>query len=128
MSPDTIMGPPETPYSVRDAESGASAPSLAICHPRYSVQVNGCSSKVYSVISNDQNHLYAKLLGSRFAMSGHPRQGPEGLDAVKRMKQNWEVGDVTYGFVQLSSPSTIMDGYTEVVLEEGVEVGVPYSG
>jgi hypothetical protein len=62
---------------------------LSALHPRFSIQVTGCSKSVYKVVG-DHKDLYAYLLGGRDIEDEHPR--PYALAAVRRMKPFWNPG------------------------------------
>lgn len=64
-------------------------------HPRYAFVANGCSSAVYRVIGDHENHIYAKMLASRDLFAEHPRKN-EFIQAVKEMKPFWKSESFTW--------------------------------
>ncbi|KAH8113056.1 hypothetical protein DFH11DRAFT_1705663 [Phellopilus nigrolimitatus] len=63
---------------------------VAVAHPRYSIFAIGCSPSVYNVV--EDKDVYASLLSYRHILQEHPRQTPNSLSAVRRLKPFWKVG------------------------------------
>ncbi len=66
-------------------------------HPRYAINVWGCSPMVYGVV-HDSN-VYAELLISRKVMGQHLRRDERNLAAVQRMKPVWERNNDCYDWI-----------------------------
>ncbi len=66
-------------------------------HPRYAINVWGCSPAVYGVVHNKD--IYAELLISRNVMDEHPRRDEPNLAAVRRMKPVWERNEDCYDWI-----------------------------
>jgi hypothetical protein len=69
-------------------------------HPRYAFSIHGCSSAVYDIIEPSHEAIYANLLASKDFLDEHPRQSPELLNAVERMKPFWHSGQQSYDWVE----------------------------
>jgi hypothetical protein len=88
-SPSQILvSASDVPSSGRQAEA---APKV---HPRYAIFAHGCSPTVYGVVENKDT--FALLLASRDFLAEHPRQDPQCIDAVRRMKALWTAGPQCY--------------------------------
>jgi hypothetical protein len=61
-------------------------------HPRYNVSVYGCSSDVYKVISQSEDERYTLLIQARDFLGEHPRQDPNSLARVRKLKPFWSTG------------------------------------
>ena len=68
-------------------------------HPRYTVTIRGCSSRVYAAIDNGDEPRYQKLLG-RDLYSELVRKSEANVDAVRRMVPLWAEGEASMGWVQ----------------------------
>ena len=71
-------------------------------HPRYTITIRGCSSRVYAPIEPAEEELYEKLLGKN-AFSEHPRQRKANLDAVHRLVPLWSSGDASLDWIKSGS-------------------------
>jgi hypothetical protein len=89
-------------------------------HPRYSIFAYGCSDTVYKVISPTERSTYQLLLGSRDLLGEHPRQDPESLQAVRRMKPFWSLGPDCYDWIE---DTFLRQDVRMQLTDEGVSVG-----
>ncbi|PCH41890.1 hypothetical protein WOLCODRAFT_137608 [Wolfiporia cocos MD-104 SS10] len=79
-------------------------------HPRYSIDIRGCSPAEYPIIEQEAASSYAALLGDQDLSSGHARrdlfseharQNPVSLEAVRRLKPTWTTkGDGGYDWLK----------------------------
>ncbi|CCM07240.1 uncharacterized protein FIBRA_09586 [Fibroporia radiculosa] len=68
-----------------------------IGHPRYAINVTGCSPSVYAVVDSKANYAY--LLGGRDLYEEHPRQDPANLSLVQRLKPTWTLDNHCYDWI-----------------------------
>ncbi|KAH8109132.1 hypothetical protein DFH11DRAFT_1731386 [Phellopilus nigrolimitatus] len=88
-------------------------------HPRYAIFVNGCSPSVYKVVDNED--VYAALLSSRHTLQEHPRQTPDALSAVRRLKPFWIKGPECFDWTDDPKLSGVIP--VEEPVAEGVTTG-----
>lgn len=134
-SPSQTDKDPLRPYIVIEMELGvqSSPPSLNVAvprtgmetrskhHPRYTIIIRGRSSKVYKVIGKDETATYARLLESRSLLAEHPRQDPDFVDAILRLKPMWWYGK-SYDWSNAKN-STTEEHVPQGHAEEEVTVG-----
>ena len=92
-------------------------------HPRYSINVQGCSPASYGVISQVDQPIYERIVGSGGILAEHCRQDAASLGFVRAMKPfmsfgagSWQWFDVRW----LSPASGEQGGITRWVADEGV--------
>jgi hypothetical protein len=76
-------------------------------HPRYVINIIGCSSTVFAVIGSNEKHTFAALLASRSLLDEHPRNTRDCLRAVVRLKPYWAEGNDSFHWI---SPDPSCDG------------------
>lgn len=77
----------------------AGAPST---HPRFAIDVRGCSHAVFAVIKAGEADKYAVLYASRGAVDDHDRHNvPENRAQVERQKPEWVRGDSCYDWADV---------------------------
>ncbi|CAL1698542.1 unnamed protein product [Somion occarium] len=67
-------------------------------HPRYAIDVHGCSPSVYGVVTPKQTALWAQLLAARGLLAEHARQQDENISVLKSLKPTWIRGPECYGY------------------------------
>jgi len=93
-------------------------------HPRYEINIIGCSPKVYNVIKESERASYANLLASCDIVSQHPRQFDEAKDTVLHSKPFWKKGRQSFGWVQPAEDPSVTDEVSPPIPQvEGVFVG-----
>ena len=93
-------------------------------HPRYEINIIGCSPTVYNVIKEEERESYNQLLASHDLLSEHPRQFDEAKDAVLRSKPFWKEGRQSFGWVQpVEEPSVTGEVPFPAPEAEGVFLG-----
>ena len=65
-------------------------------HPRYHITIDGCSNKVYGVITEADSPRFAGILAARGIFSEHSR--PELDSQVQELKPEWNRNRVCYGW------------------------------
>ena len=105
-------GRPRTPPKAKSADQEPATPSRIhipqrgtrhhneIGHARYTIFAYGCSNTVYQGIDAAHKASYALLLNSRDFLGEHPRQSPQTLKAVRRMKPFWSRGEDSYHWIE----------------------------
>ncbi|KAL4246568.1 hypothetical protein ABKN59_008457 [Abortiporus biennis] len=95
-------------------------------HPRYSINVTGCTDKVYAVISDKDNNKFIDLLRLQQFLSEHPRE--KGLKYVEKQKPYFAAGEQSYHWLgcELLNPSSVSETPGEV--PEGILVGEEADG
>lgn len=76
-------------------------------HPRYAFSISGCSPSIYRVVKPDEQAVYMNLLASHSLFQENPRQYPDNVAALKRLKPLWSCGFETYGWALSDGPSSI---------------------
>ena len=66
-------------------------------HPRYFINIDGCSHKVYGVITEADNPRFARILAAHDLFAEHAR--PELKDQVQEMKPEWNRNRACYGWM-----------------------------
>ncbi|THG97518.1 hypothetical protein EW026_g4488 [Hermanssonia centrifuga] len=57
-------------------------------HPRYHINIRGCSGAVYGVVNNED--AYAKVVAPHNIIADHPKKSPRNLAALRRLKPVWQ--------------------------------------
>lgn len=94
-------------------------------HPRYYVNILGCSSSVYNVVSKSEKDVFAGLLAVRGIFEEHARNQPENLTLVKRTKPEWQRETAFYDWTDIAelriTPRSESTGEGEVLTGELAE-------
>ncbi|TFK36232.1 hypothetical protein BDQ12DRAFT_254389 [Crucibulum laeve] len=81
-----------TPFIIRNGVSSRNNQSHRPC---YDIELNGFTPELYPITESHQP-AYKQLLLSGGLLTDHPRQTPEALAAVKRLKPFWDDGPEFY--------------------------------
>jgi hypothetical protein len=84
--PSDLLAPTRSPRSGIYIPPLLTYGSAATQNPRYSIFVYGCSSTVYQVIEQDEDHEYKSLLAIGDLFAEHSRQSAEALGLLRRQK------------------------------------------
>lgn len=74
-------------------------------HPRYHINVEGCSSTVYGVVAQGEKDTYAQLLATRDIFDEHDRANS--VDLIRRIKPEWRRGPACYDWINDQELNTI---------------------
>lgn len=90
-------------------------------HPRYAINIIGCSSTVFAVIGSNEKHTFAALLASRSLLDEYPRNTRDCLRAVIRLKPYWAEGNDSFHWI---SPYPLCDGTIrgQIPVAEGLDI------
>ncbi|KAH8113034.1 hypothetical protein DFH11DRAFT_1727972 [Phellopilus nigrolimitatus] len=115
---DCALSPAENSTTARNVATSSRRPAM-VAHPRYSIFAVGCSPSVYNVV--EDKDIYATLLSYRHILQEHPRQKPDLLSAVRRLKPFWIVGPKCFDWAGETKLSSEDPAVGPVV--EGVYIG-----
>ena len=87
----------------------------------YTIDVRGCSSRLFGVVRPDEEPILKGLLASRNFLSEHSRQDTEHLSAVLAQKPIWTRGQECRSWAKLTTGPP--DEPVEEVVEEGIVFG-----
>ncbi|KAH8113055.1 hypothetical protein DFH11DRAFT_1744480 [Phellopilus nigrolimitatus] len=110
-----VFSPAQNSTTSRNVATSSRCPAT-VAHPRYSIFAIGCSPSVYNVV--DDKDVYATLLSY---LQEHPRQTPDSLSAVRRLKPFWIVGPECFDWVGETKLSS--EDPAEENMVEGVYTG-----
>jgi len=82
----------------------------------YTIDVRGCSSKIYGVVKVEDKPLFSDLLTSRNFLSEHSRQNTDHLSAVLAQKPIWTRGPECCSWAKLTTEPP--DESTEEAVDE----------
>jgi hypothetical protein len=90
-------------------------------HPRYAINIIGCSSTVFAVIGSNEKNTFAALLASRSLLDEHPRNTRDCLRAVVRLKPYWAEGIDSFHWI---SPDPSCNGTIkgQIPVEQSLDV------
>ena len=88
----------------------------------YTVDVRGCSSRIFRVVTPQDEHIYSQLLASRHFLSEHSRQDSDHLRVVLAQKPIWTRGQDSCSWAGLTTDPP------EEPVEEAVDEGVFFGG
>ncbi|PSR72358.1 hypothetical protein PHLCEN_2v11764 [Hermanssonia centrifuga] len=80
-------------------------------HPRYQINIRGCSGTVYGVVDNKD--VYAKVLATRNVIQEHPRNAPRNLAALRRLKPVWERNKQCFEWIRVPALQGELDGWED---------------
>ena len=72
-------------------EAEGEVDTLSEAHPRYTIMIRGCSSRVYAIVDPEEEVHYKKLLGKDM-LSEHVWRTKENPDAIRQLVSLWAVG------------------------------------
>ncbi|PCH39715.1 hypothetical protein WOLCODRAFT_97721 [Wolfiporia cocos MD-104 SS10] len=85
-------------------------------HPRYFIDIKGCSPDQYPIITAEASNSYAALLGSRNMYSEHARHNSASMKSVQRLKPMWTTRrEDTYSWLK--------DPEFEEVIKQDLQIG-----
>ncbi|KAI0916357.1 hypothetical protein AcW1_009841 [Taiwanofungus camphoratus] len=119
---DALSDASKTPPSPSEIAPGHNTSSKPV-HPRYAIQIYGCSPSVYKVVQNKD--VYTRLIGSDDPAAEHARQFPDALAAVHRYKPQFDRNKDCYDWIDMPALQQRSGKVDEVQVEE-VTVGSSY--
>jgi len=82
-------------------------------HPRYTLNIEGCSDSVYRVIDKGEKSLYTQILKSREILAEHPRPDSNFLKAVLEQKPWFQNGSSSFGWIKSATESGLQRGVVQ---------------
>ncbi|KAK0229953.1 hypothetical protein EDD85DRAFT_939687 [Armillaria nabsnona] len=90
-SPTTPLTPASETETPLDTETNLQQPSDKKEHPRYTINISGCSLSLYKVINANEHDKYSRILSPSGILNDYPYQSSASAVLLKKMKPVWSL-------------------------------------
>ncbi|PBK63925.1 hypothetical protein ARMSODRAFT_1007454 [Armillaria solidipes] len=118
-SPTTPLTPSSETETPLDTETNLQRPSDRKVHPRYTINISGCSPSVYKVIDANEHHKYSRILSPSGILNDYPYKSPASAALLKKMKPVWSLDPTCFDWAH-GMPGV------GIVTERQIVLGITY--
>ncbi|KAK0447208.1 hypothetical protein EV421DRAFT_2017493 [Armillaria borealis] len=118
-SPTTPLTPSSETETPLDTETNLQQPSDRKDHPRYTINISGCSPSVYKDINANEHHKYSRILSPSGILNDYPYKSPASATLLKKMKPVWSLDPTCFGWAH-GMPGV------GIVTERQIVLGITY--
>ncbi|KAK0205603.1 hypothetical protein DFS33DRAFT_782131 [Desarmillaria ectypa] len=90
-SPTTPLAPSSAIERLLDTETKLPRQSDRKGHPRYTINISGCSPSVYKAIDANEQDTYSTILSLSTILQEHPYKTPASAALLKKMMPSWSL-------------------------------------
>ncbi|KAK0205611.1 hypothetical protein DFS33DRAFT_1502661, partial [Desarmillaria ectypa] len=95
-SPTTPLAPSSAIERLLDTETKLPWQFDRKGHPRYTINISGCSPSVYKVINTDEQYKYLDILSFKGILNKHPYKKRASVVLLRKMKPIWSADPICF--------------------------------